>query len=256
MFLALAGAFVVFATAAVAQATFPEEISLPNGFRPEGISIGNGSTFYVGSIPTGAIYRGDLRTGEGGVLVPGVGGRAAIGTKFDRGLLYVAGWRNRQGIRLRRRDRCARARGAARGRHRSDLRQRRGRHQGRRVLHRLAAPGALPAAARERRRARHRRDGRPGRRRWLHARASPREQPERDRCDAGREDARRRADRHGEALPDRRGHGRDDGDRPRRRDARERGRHPPPRADALRRPEPLQSDRGRVARPGPRLGVA
>ena len=71
MFLALAGAFVVFATAAVAKATFPETISLPNGFRPEGVSIGNGSTFYVGSIPTGAIYRGDLRTGEGGVLVPG-----------------------------------------------------------------------------------------------------------------------------------------------------------------------------------------
>ena len=72
MFLALAGALVVFATAAAAQATFPEEIPLPNGFRPEGISIGNGSTFYVGSIPTGAIYRGDLRTGEGAVLVPGV----------------------------------------------------------------------------------------------------------------------------------------------------------------------------------------
>jgi len=91
MFLALAGALVVFATAAAAQATFPEEIPLPNGFRPEGISIGNGSTFYVGSIPTGAIYRGDLRTGEGAVLVPGVAGRASIGTKFDRGLLYVAG---------------------------------------------------------------------------------------------------------------------------------------------------------------------
>ena len=91
MFLALAGAFVVFATAAVAKATFPETIPLPDGFRPEGVSIGNGTTFYVGSIPTGAIYRGDLRTGEGGVLVPGVGGRAAIGTKFDRGLLYVAG---------------------------------------------------------------------------------------------------------------------------------------------------------------------
>ena len=91
MFLALAGALVVFATAAAAQATFPEEISLPNGFRPEGIAIGNGATFYVGSIPTGAVYRGDLRTGDGAVLVPAAPGRASIGMKFDRGLLYVAG---------------------------------------------------------------------------------------------------------------------------------------------------------------------
>ena len=91
MFLALAGAFVVFVTAAAAQATFPDEISLPTGFRPEGIAIGNGATFYVGSIPTGAVYRGDLRTGDGAVLVPAAPGRASIGMKFDRGLLYVAG---------------------------------------------------------------------------------------------------------------------------------------------------------------------
>jgi hypothetical protein len=91
MFLALAGAFVVFVTAAAAKATFPQEIPLPTGFRPEGVAIGNGTTFYVGSIPTGAVYRGDLRTGEGAVLVPGAAGRAAIGVKVDRGLLYVAG---------------------------------------------------------------------------------------------------------------------------------------------------------------------
>lgn len=74
-------------------ATFPDVISLPNGFRPEGIAVGKGSTFYVGSIPTGAIYRGDLRTGEGEVLVPAQGGRAAIGLKFDdrTGYLFVAG---------------------------------------------------------------------------------------------------------------------------------------------------------------------
>jgi hypothetical protein len=74
-------------------AAFPDVISLPNGFRPEGIAVGKGSTFYVGSIPTGAIYRGDLRTGEGEVLVPAQGGRAAIGLKFDdrTGYLFVAG---------------------------------------------------------------------------------------------------------------------------------------------------------------------
>src|SRR5688572_25353002 len=48
-----------------AASRFPERIPLPDGFRPEGIAIGNGPTFYVGSIPTGAIYRGNLRTGEG-----------------------------------------------------------------------------------------------------------------------------------------------------------------------------------------------
>jgi sugar lactone lactonase YvrE len=87
------GAFVVLAATAAAKSVFPETIPLPDGFRPEGISIGDGATFYVGSIPTGAIYRGDLRTGEGSVFIPGAsdGSRAAIGLGFDRGLLYVSG---------------------------------------------------------------------------------------------------------------------------------------------------------------------
>jgi len=47
---------------------------------------------YVGSIPTGAIWRGDVRTGKGEVFVPGVEGRAAIGLELDkRGRLWVAG---------------------------------------------------------------------------------------------------------------------------------------------------------------------
>src|SRR5215207_7996590 len=72
---------------------FPDVIPLPNGFQPEGIAVGKGHTFYVGSIPTGAVYRGDLRTGEGDVLVPAQSGRAAIGLKYDErtGLLFVAG---------------------------------------------------------------------------------------------------------------------------------------------------------------------
>src|SRR4029079_14477976 len=78
--------------AAPAQA-FPNLIPLPNGFQPEGIASGNGTTFYVGSIPTGAVFRGDLRTGEGDVLVPAQAGRSAIGLKYDArtGLLFVAG---------------------------------------------------------------------------------------------------------------------------------------------------------------------
>ncbi|MET0864370.1 MAG: superoxide dismutase [Nakamurella sp.] len=71
---------------------FPAVIALPTGFRPEGISIGKGTTFYVGSVANGAIYRGDVRTGQGTVLVPGVLGAAAIGTEVDsRNQLWVAG---------------------------------------------------------------------------------------------------------------------------------------------------------------------
>ena len=74
-------------------APFPDVIPLPNGFQPEGIASGNGTTFYVGSILTGAVYRGDLSTGEGDVLVPPQSERAAIGLKYDErtGLLFVAG---------------------------------------------------------------------------------------------------------------------------------------------------------------------
>jgi sugar lactone lactonase YvrE len=71
---------------------FPETFPLPNGFRPEGIAIGHGTDVYVGSIPTGAVWKGDLRTGRGDVLVEGQTGRAAIGLKIDhRERLFVAG---------------------------------------------------------------------------------------------------------------------------------------------------------------------
>lgn len=79
------------AATATAAAPFPDVIGLPVGFRPEGIATGNGTTFYVGSIPTGRVWRGDYRTGEVGPLVPQQAGRAAIGLKHDRGLLFVAG---------------------------------------------------------------------------------------------------------------------------------------------------------------------
>ncbi len=70
---------------------YPETIPLPNGFQPEGIATGRGNDFFVGSIPTGAIYAGNLRTGRGDVLVEGREGGAAIGLEYDRGRLYVAG---------------------------------------------------------------------------------------------------------------------------------------------------------------------
>jgi sugar lactone lactonase YvrE len=76
---------------AQASSNWPQVIPLPIGFQPEGIDIGNGHTFYVGSIPTGAVYRGDLRTGTGAVLVPAQDGRAAIGLDFSDKRLFVAG---------------------------------------------------------------------------------------------------------------------------------------------------------------------
>lgn len=79
--------------AAAAAQPFPDSIELPPGFQPEGIASGTGTLFYVGSIPTGDIFRGDLRTGEGEVFIDAPAGRQAIGLKYDErtGLLYVAG---------------------------------------------------------------------------------------------------------------------------------------------------------------------
>jgi sugar lactone lactonase YvrE len=87
------------AVAAAASArSFPDVIPLPTGFQPEGIAVGRGHTFYVGSIPTGAIYRGDLRTGEGAILVAPQPGRAAIGLEVDRrNRIWVAGGGTGQG---------------------------------------------------------------------------------------------------------------------------------------------------------------
>ena len=76
-----------------AAETYPDVIPLPNGFFPEGIAVGHGHTFYAGSLVDGAIWAGDLRNGDGGVLVPGEAGRLAVGMDFDErsGHLFVAG---------------------------------------------------------------------------------------------------------------------------------------------------------------------
>jgi sugar lactone lactonase YvrE len=75
----------------------PDVIALPNGFQPEGIATGRGSSFYVGSIPTGDIYKGSLRTGKGDILVDAPAGRSATGLKVDRrNRLFVSGARTGQ----------------------------------------------------------------------------------------------------------------------------------------------------------------
>jgi sugar lactone lactonase YvrE len=79
--------------ATAGASTFPDTIRLPDGWQPEGIARGRGTSLYVGSIPTGAVWKGDARTGEGDVLVPlRPGERSAIGIKVDkRNRLFVAG---------------------------------------------------------------------------------------------------------------------------------------------------------------------
>ncbi|MEV5429014.1 superoxide dismutase [Streptomyces sp. NPDC052701] len=80
------------AGAAGPRTTWPSEFPLPDGWLPEGITIGGGPYAYLGSRAHGGVYRADLRTGRGGVLYEGAAGLASIGLKLDRdGLLYVAG---------------------------------------------------------------------------------------------------------------------------------------------------------------------
>jgi hypothetical protein len=76
---------------AAAQYSWPEAISIPSGFESEGIELGKGHEFFLGAfsyssffgpafgVPhepsafAGAIYKGNLRTGEGAILVPPTG---------------------------------------------------------------------------------------------------------------------------------------------------------------------------------------
>ena len=83
------------ATGQAAGQPYPELIQLPANFGPEGIAVGRGHTFYVGSLAPatlGQILVGDLRTGVFSELVPPTG-RLAAGMKIDprTNYLYVAG---------------------------------------------------------------------------------------------------------------------------------------------------------------------
>jgi sugar lactone lactonase YvrE len=88
------GATTVVSTATATPAgaaLLPKVISLPNGFRPEGIATGRGTSFYVGSQVDGAIYRGNLLTGQGAVFIPGTAGDTVRGLKVDGDRLFAAG---------------------------------------------------------------------------------------------------------------------------------------------------------------------
>jgi hypothetical protein len=68
-------------------------VALPDGFRPEGIASGPGTTYYAGSMADGRIVTGDLRRGTSRVLLPGAAERQVRGMQRDRrtGLLWATG---------------------------------------------------------------------------------------------------------------------------------------------------------------------
>jgi sugar lactone lactonase YvrE len=74
---------------AQAGSPFASEISLPNGWQPEGIATGDGPVIYAGSLANGAIYAANLKTGAGAVLVPGQAGRVTVGLYFDERTKYI-----------------------------------------------------------------------------------------------------------------------------------------------------------------------
>ncbi|WP_326796346.1 superoxide dismutase [Streptomyces sp. NBC_01808] len=81
-----------YGTSRPAGGDWPTEFPLPDGWLPEGITIGSRPYAYMGSRANGAILRADLRTGATEVIHAGAPGTASIGLKLDRdGLLYVAG---------------------------------------------------------------------------------------------------------------------------------------------------------------------
>jgi hypothetical protein len=86
---------------AAAQQNWPEAIAIPIGFEGEGIELGKGHEFFLGAnslsslfgeaffgIPhplselAGAIYKGNLRTGEGAILSPPTG-KSVSGLSYD-----------------------------------------------------------------------------------------------------------------------------------------------------------------------------
>jgi hypothetical protein len=66
------------------QSPAPETVDLPVGYRPEGITSGPGTAFYVGSLADGRIVKGDLIAGGLATLLPGAPGRSLRGLFWDR----------------------------------------------------------------------------------------------------------------------------------------------------------------------------
>ena len=95
--LTLAAASAVLAAPTAASAAraprVPETVALPDGIRPEGITSGPGTRFYLGSLADGRIIAGDLLAGTVATLLPGAAGRQVRGLLWDErsGLVWAAG---------------------------------------------------------------------------------------------------------------------------------------------------------------------
>ena len=91
--LAAVAALTILAGPAAAAAPFPSRIDLPNGWQPEGIAAGAGTTAYVGSLADGSIAKVNLRTGAVDADFIVGPGAPAVGLFFERdaGRLWVAG---------------------------------------------------------------------------------------------------------------------------------------------------------------------
>jgi sugar lactone lactonase YvrE len=72
---------------------FPDRLELPNGFQPEGITIGRHPTAYLGSLADGDIIAVSLRSGKRTLISEGLrAGFPSVGLKIDNhGRLFVAG---------------------------------------------------------------------------------------------------------------------------------------------------------------------
>jgi hypothetical protein len=92
--LATATAALILAASPVLASSFPDEIDLPDGWLPEGIAAGPGTTVYSGSRANGDIVKIDLLTGETDPefdVAPE--GDPAVGLEYEGGAdrLWVAG---------------------------------------------------------------------------------------------------------------------------------------------------------------------
>ncbi|MHC3475458.1 SMP-30/gluconolactonase/LRE family protein [Streptomyces sp. 7R007] len=93
---ALTGAAFLHGTAQAADtraSAWPAQFPLPDGFQPEGITIGASPHAYFGSLADGSVYRASLATGRGAVISQGLGAEhPTVGLKTDRrGRLFLSG---------------------------------------------------------------------------------------------------------------------------------------------------------------------
>jgi len=94
LFALLIGALAFLPASPATAHSRPSTISLPDGFSPEDITAGPHHTFFVGSLATGAIYRGSFTTGEGSLLVPSATGPTTglyLERKHGHDRLWAAG---------------------------------------------------------------------------------------------------------------------------------------------------------------------